>query len=146
MQFACPSVKMACLCGAGSELQKPAIIKLVVGFLLRVEFLTEFFRRLILNVHAVIPLLRVVKPPNNVAKHWAAVLNEFAISRNGATSHKDCSNNTTIMNITCSKMNGLQNDRRKKTAKLGGVLSPLLRGLQIPTPLLQCMDRLAGML
>ena len=103
MQFACPSVKMACLCGAGSELQKPAIIKLVVGFLLRVEFLTEFFRRLILNFHAVIPLIRVVKPSLDFANNRVTVLNEFAISLNGATSHKDCSNNTAIMNIICSK-------------------------------------------
>jgi hypothetical protein len=86
-----------------SELQKPAIIKLIGGFLLRVEFLTEFARRLSLNFHAVIPLLwRLVKPSLDFANNRVTVLNEFAISRKGTTD-RSRSNNTVIIELHNAK-------------------------------------------
>ena len=112
--------------------------------MLRVELWTELDRRLSLDFHVVIPCLRMVKPSRNVARHWAAALSGFAISRQGETNHKGCPNNTTIVNVISAKMHQLKNDRHKKTALNDcGELSPCLNELRSPTPLLQCADRLA---
>ena len=121
------------------DVQKPRVNKLAWGFLLGdslADYASDF------SFHAVIPVLRVVRPSRRPAKNLVTVLNELAESRTGATDHKGRPNNTIMILNRLPKIGLSKNDRHKKTANDCGVLSPVLNELLNPTSMFRGAGRL----
>ena len=84
------------------------------------------------------------KPSRILLTVLVTVLNGVRMPRTGATSPKDCPNNTIIMNLNDAKLHCSKNEGRKKTALICGVLSPVLNGFSRPPSMFRVALRIAA--